>query len=349
MTGPTPRQLGYRMPAEWEPQDAVWLAWPHNPDTWRGDHLRGVRDTYIETIAALAGGQRVCLLVNDADAESDVRARLAAAAVEAAAVTILRLPTRDTWIRDYGPTFVVNDASGTVAIVKWEFNAWGRKYVDLVADTGVPHEMNRHLQLPIFEPGIVLEGGSIEVNGAGTVLTTEQCLLNPNRNPGLGRPEVEAHLREYLNVSTVVWLGDGIAGDDTDGHIDDVARFVDARTIVCVVPDDPAHQDYAPLAENLARLRQARDQDGRPFTVVPLPTPDRVADSLGPLPASYANFYIGNQVVLVPTFASPADARALTVLQRCFPGRRVAGVDCREMVAGLGALHCCSQQQPKAG
>jgi agmatine deiminase len=334
------------MPAEWEPQAAVWLAWPHNPDTWTAHGIADVRRVYMETIRALGPTQRIHMLVNDEEAEMLARDTMIDAGVNYSPVSFFRIPTRDTWVRDYGPTFVVHRRTRDVAMVKWEFNAWGGKYEDLKADTEVPFSMNRHLGLEIFDAGIVLEGGSIEVNGRGTVLTTEQCLLNPNRNPDLNRKEIEARLRDYLGLSHVVWLDEGIVGDDTDGHVDDIARFVDPNTIVCVVEQDRDDENYEPLRENHERLLRAVDQDGKNFRVIPLPTPGVISDSSGRLPASYANFYIGNAAVVVPIFGVPADDYALDVLRECFPGRHVIGVDSRHMVAGLGAIHCCSQQQP---
>jgi len=346
MIASIPAQLGYRMPAEWEPQSAIWLAWPHNRDTWADHGIADVRRVYAETIRALGSGQRVNLLVNDDASETAARDTLIDAGVDVGPVTYFQIPTRDTWIRDYGPTFVV-DGKGGVAMVRWEFNAWGGKYEDLKADTGIPAAINEHLRLPFFDAGLVLEGGSIEVNGEGTVLTTEQCLLNTNRNPQLTRAQIEKRLHDYLGVSHVVWLGHGIIGDDTDGHIDDIARFVDARTIVCVVEQDRHDPNFAPLQENHARLKQAVDQKGRPFRVLTLPTPGPVSDATGRLPASYANFYIGNAAVVVPVFGVEADDQALEVLRACFPNRHVVGIDSRHMVAGLGAIHCCSQQQPR--
>ncbi|MGE0705475.1 MAG: agmatine/peptidylarginine deiminase [Vicinamibacterales bacterium] len=347
MNGPTPRDAGFRMPAEWEPQQAVWLSWPHNPETWAAHGIADVRRVYVETIRALGPQQHINLLVNDDESERAARDTMIDGGVDFTPVTFLQIPTRDTWIRDYGPTFVVNRSSRAVAMVKWEFNAWGGKYEDLEADTRVPFAMNRGLGMQIFEAGIVLEGGSIEVNGRGTVLTTTQCLLNPNRNPHLSREQVEQYLRDYLDVSQVIWLGDGIAGDDTDGHVDDIARFVDPTTVVCVVEEDPDDENYEPLRENHERLERAVDQDGRPLRVLTLPTPGPISDATGRLPASYANFYIGNAAVVVPIFGVQADDQALGVLRECFPGRHVVGVDSRHMVAGLGAIHCCSQQQPK--
>ena len=348
MTAPTPRSLGYRMPAEWEPQAAIWLSWPHNRLTWPDTQLSKVRRTYANLIRALHTGQTICLLVNDARSESQASEELAGHGVDMTLVRIFRVPTCDTWIRDYGPTFVQHPESGETAMVKWRFNAWGDKYDDLKADDGVPHEMNLWLGMRVFEAGVVLEGGSIEVNGRGSVLTTEQCLLNPNRNPHMGRAEIETVLREYLSVSNVIWLGEGIVGDDTDGHIDDVARFVDECTVVCAVEDDPADDNHAPLLDNYKRLMGARDQDGAPLNVIQLPMPGPVANAEGRLPASYANFYIGNDTVLVPVFGHSNDQRALEILGTCFPKRPVVGIDCQAMVQGLGTLHCTSQQQPQA-
>jgi len=346
MKPPTPRDLSFRMPAEWEPQAAVWLAWPHNPETWADHGIADVRRVYVETIRALGPRQHINLLVNDEASERAARDTMIDAGVDYTPVNFRQIPTRDTWIRDYGPTFVVGP-DGEVAMVKWEFNAWGGKYDDLKADTRVPFAMNRDLKMRIFDAGVVLEGGSIEVNGRGTVITTEQCLLNQNRNPHLTREQLEEILRDYLNVSQVIWLGDGIAGDDTDGHVDDIARFVDPSTVVCVVEEDPSDENYEPLRENHQRLQRAKDQNGQLLRVRALPTPGPMSDATGRLPASYANFYIGNAAVVVPIFGVQADDQALAVLRDCFPTRHVVGVDSRHMVAGLGAIHCCSQQQPR--
>lgn len=344
----TPRERGYRMPAEWEPQTTTWLAWPHNEETYQA-YLPAVYNTYLEFIRALVGGQTVSLLVTDESMELKVRDLLVQAGIALDRVSCYRVPTVDTWIRDYGPTFVVarpGTAPAPLAMVCWTFNAWGGKYADLARDDGVPRAMNAQLQLPVFEPGIVLEGGSIDVNGRGTVLTTEQCLLNPNRNPALSRADVEAYLRDYLDASHVLWLAEGIVGDDTDGHIDDVARFVDARTVVCAYEDDPGDANYEALHENYHRLQAMTDQDGHPLRVLKVPMPGEVEVEDTRLPASYLNFYVGNAVVVVPTFRHVNDQRACEILQGLFPDRRVVGIDCRGLVYGLGALHCCSQQQP---
>jgi agmatine deiminase len=334
------------MPAEWEAQEAIWLAWPHNAGTWPGEALVEARRCYGRIVGELSPEQTVRILVGDADQEEDARGVLAASGATAAAVEFFHLPTCDTWIRDYGPTFVVNQTQRTIGMVSWTYNAWGGKYPELMADDGMPARMARFLDCPVFEAGIVLEGGSIEVDGRGRVLTTEQCLLHANRNPGLGRAEIEAILGEFLGVDEVIWLGEGIVGDDTDGHVDDIARFVDANTVVCALEDDPADANYLPLRDNYDRLSRYRDRRGRSLRVVALPMPAPFLAGAGRLPASYANFYIGRRSVLVPTFGDPRDRAALRVLEECFPGRRVVGVDCRALVAGLGTIHCCSQQQP---
>jgi agmatine deiminase len=297
----------------------------------------------------LLRGQDVGLLVDGPEAREEAIGDLVGFGVDAGRVRIVEIPTADTWIRDYGPTFLLNDETGEVGMVEWQFNAWGGKYDDLIPDDGLPSRLNRHLGLRVWNPGVVMEGGSIEVNGRGTVLTTTQCLLNPNRNPGLDRAGIERVLTDYLNAPNVLWLGEGIVGDDTDGHIDDIARFVDETTIVCAIEGDPDDANHALLHENYRRLEGFRDQDHRAFRIATLPMPDPVvADDGARLPASYANFTIGNRVVLVPVFDQLAkDARALEVLRGLFPSRGVVGIDCRAMVHGLGTIHCSSQQQPR--
>ncbi|WP_292517378.1 agmatine deiminase family protein [Methanoculleus sp.] len=341
--GRTPAGSGYRMPAEWEPHDAVWLSWPHDRETFA--NLAGVERAYVDIIAALRGSETVNLLVTGKKMRTRIEAMLEEEGVDTGDVRFHTADYADVWFRDYGPTFVVNPKAGDLAMVHWTFNAWGEKYPELMEDTRIPLVMNQGLDLPVFTPGIVLEGGSIEVNGCGTVITTEACLLNPNRNPHLSRDDIEAYLEAYLGASHVIWLKQGIAGDDTDGHIDDIARFVDERTVLCAVEEDEDDENYAVLQENLAILRSSTDQDGNPLRVVPLPMPGR-AGGAKRLPASYANFYIGNSVVLVPVFGHPNDEVAITRIQGFFPDREVIGIDCTAMVAGFGAIHCISQQQP---
>jgi agmatine deiminase len=333
--------MGYRMPAEWEPQEAVWLTWPHNVVTWPDGMLAEVERSYVDIIRALHTGQKIKLLVRDSSTEGRVRLALEQEDVALTQVVFISQFAEDSWIRDYGPTFVVNPQQSQLAMVKWIFNAWGNKYDDLLRDRDIPDRLNTLLRLPVFEPGIVLEGGSIEVNGAGVVLTTEQCLLNENRNPQLDRDAIEEYLRQYLNVATVLWLRDGIAGDDTDGHIDDVARFVGENKVVCAVEENSADENYQVLKENYQRLIRFG------LEVVTLPMPGFIGDRHARLPASYANFYIGNAAVVVPVFDDANDERALNIIQGCFPSRRVIGVRARTMVHGLGTIHCCSQQEPQ--
>jgi len=342
----TPRGLGYAMPAEWTPHEATWLAWPHDPVTWP-ERVPQVERAYVQMIRALAPHERVELLVKDETTKARARDLLRAAGVKDG-VRFHDLPTADSWIRDYGPTFV-KDAKGDVAMVDWRFNAWGNKYDSLLRDDGIPPKLEGLVGCRRFEVDAVMEGGSIEVDGAGTVLTTEQCLLNANRNPDLGRPEVERLLHDHLGVDRVLWLKEGIVGDDTDGHIDDLARFVDASTIVAAVEDDPGDENYDVLQDNLKRLRSFRNASGRPYHVVELPMPGRVGDEEGRLPASYANFYIANGVVLLPIFGHENDARAEKVLKGLFPRRTIVPIRCEDLVWGMGTIHCVTQQQPATG
>lgn len=341
---PTPRDDGYAWPAEWARHEATWLAWPHDPTTW-GSGLAEVEDAYEQVTRALAEGEFVYLLMKDAAMEARVRARLAGAK----RVHLYRGTTCDAWIRDYGPIVVAKGrgAKRTRLALDFRFNAWGGKYASLIPDDGIPQRLKRIHKLPTRRVDLVLEGGSIEGNGRGTLLTTEQCLLNPNRNPHLIRAEVESLLRETLNARHVLWLGEGIVGDDTDGHIDDITRFVNPTTVVTVVEPDPTDPNHAPLAENLRRLKAMADQDGRPLEVVELPMPEPVLDEAGErLPASYANFYVANRVLIVPVFGQRRDTTALRILGRLFPQRRIVPIRSNAVVAGLGAWHCLSQQLP---
>jgi len=258
-------------------------------------------------------------------------------------------PAYEPWCRDHGPIFIVRERDGKRerAIVDWGYNAWGGKYPPFDLDDAVPQHVARLRNLPLFSPGIVMEGGSIEVNGRGTLLTTEACLLNKNRNPHLSKAEIERYLCDYLGVSNILWLGEGIVGDDTDGHIDDLSRFVSANTIVTVVEGDPADENYAVLQDNLKRLKTLRDQDGNPFRIVELPMPGRIEHEEQRLPASYANFYIANEKVLVPTYRDRNDEKAIQILQLEFEDRRVVGIDSTELIWGLGSFHCITQQEPK--
>lgn len=338
----TPSGLGYRMPAEWENHDATWLSWPKDPDTFPPGILGAVEKTYAEIIEVLSEGEEVRLLVDDERAERRVKAKLKSSRN----LTFVRLKTTDVWVRDYAPIYV---KGRDVALTKWTFNAWGGKYDDLKPDNEAGEALARASGLRTFEPKMVLEGGSVDVNGKGTLLTTEQCMLNPNRNPGLGKEAIESMLRENFGAPHIVWLGSGIRGDDTDGHIDDVARFVSSDTIVLAWESNASDPNHAVLKENLRRLRNAEDQDGEVFDIATIPMPRPLDSPEGRLPASHLNFYIGNAAVLVPTFDSPSDADAVGTLRAYFPERDVVGIDCRALVYGLGAIHCVTQQVPSIG
>jgi agmatine deiminase len=299
-------------------------------------------------VRLLAEREEVHVNVAGPAMEADVRRLLADEGVDSGNVFFHDNPTNDAWCRDHGPIFVHRQSAGKTeeAILDWGYNAWGGKYPPYDLDDVIPTRIGRELGIPVYYPGMVLEGGSIDVNGRGTLLTTEACLLNPNRNPQLDREAIEASLRRHLGVRNILWLGDGIAGDDTDGHIDDLTRFVDPTTVVTVVEEDPADQNYEPLQKNLERLRTMRDQDGTPLRVVTLPMPRPIHQEGQRLPASYANFYIANGLVLLPTYDPERDAEAQATLQGLFPGRDVVGIDCTDLVWGLGAFHCVTQQWP---
>lgn len=340
------------MPPEWAPHEACYLVWPHNRETWPGK-FEVIPPLYAAMTAAIAQFEPVRLMIpNDASvANASALIHEAARGDDAIIrnVETFVLPTNDSWARDHGPIFVNRIAAGVEPAqiaLDWRFNSWGEKYGAFDLDDVVPQKLGLRFGFEVIEPGIVLEGGSIDVNGAGSLLTTESCLLNPNRNPDLTREQIEDYLKTYLGVANILWLGDGIEGDDTDGHIDDLARFVAPDTIVTVVESDPADANYAVLRENSIRLRAMRDQDGKPFRVETLPMPPAIIHDGTRLPASYANFYIANGGVVMPTFDCPADEVAAQTLARLLPGRRVVGVPSIDLVWGLGSVHCLSQQHP---
>ncbi len=342
------------MPAEWEPHESTWIAWPHNRTDWPGK-FQTIPWVYAEIVRHLSRVERVDILVQDEREEARAARVLKLSDARMESVRFHRWPTNRVWTRDYGPIFVSNREE--LGAVKWRFNAWA-KYPDWRLDERAGSKIVASVKVPGWRPvavlhgrqqPLVLEGGSIDVNGRGTLLTTEECLLSEvqARNPGLGREGMEMALREYLGAQQVVWLGRGIAGDDTHGHVDDIARFVSPQMVVAVVEtnrDDPNHE---PLADNVRRLRAAADQDGRRLTVIELPMPEPVTFRGQRLPASYANFYIANGLLLVPTFNDRNDRVALEILAGCFPDREVVGIHCRDLVWGLGTLHCLTQQQPK--
>ncbi|MDB6153897.1 MAG: Agmatine deiminase [Chthoniobacteraceae bacterium] len=342
----TPAQLGYRMPAEWEPHTATWLSWPRRAGISFPGAYDKVTPTLAKMVHALAGSELVNINVCDAAHEADVRKQLSKARAKMDHVTFFHIPTNEPWCRDHGPIFLTRDEAPKLAILDWDYNAWGWKYPPFDDDDVVPTMIGNKLDLPIYSPQMVLEGGSIDVNGSGTLLTTRSCLLNPNRNPDLNEKEIEQRLRDFLGVKNILWLGDGIEGDDTDGHIDDITRFVDRTTVVTVVEEDSNDANYEPLRANLELLKTMDAEDGDPLQVLTLPMPSKIMRDGQRLPASYANFYIGNKVVLLPVFADSNDRWAIAVLEKVFPTRKVIPIDCRELIWGLGAFHCLTQQQP---
>ena len=342
---PAPAALGFRMPAEWEPQAAVWLSWPHKRKTWPG-HFRPIPAVFAEIIAIISRYEKV--RVNIArPRQRRARTLLNKAKADSAQVTFFNHATNDCWCRDHGPIFVRNVHTGEVALTDWSYNAWGEKYHPFDFDNRIPARIARALRLQRFSVDMVLEGGSIDVNGQGLLLTTEACLLNRNRNPQLGRGEIEQALKDNLGVREVLWLGQGIEGDDTDGHVDDLSRFFRPDGIVTAVERNQRDRNHRPLQENLERLHRLRTPAGRKFTIVELPMPRRCSRDGQRLPATYANFLVINGAVLMPAFRQPdRDTEAAEVLAGCFPGRKIIPVDCLDLVWGLGTLHCISQQQP---
>lgn len=341
----TPRSLGFRMPAEWEPQEAVWLSWPHKKASWPG-LWRNIPKVFADYVAAISRFQKV--RINAAVDLQDRAKRLCTrAGAETSRVTFYDHPTNDAWCRDHGPIFIKHRQTGEVALTDWMHNAWGGKYPPYDLDNEIPPSIGRALKLRRFEKSMVLEGGSIDVNGKGLLLTTEQCLLHPNRNPSLSKTDIERALKDYLGVRRILWLGEGIVGDDTDGHIDDITRFFKPDGVITCVESNSRDPNHQLLADNVERLKDMRTLQGKPLDIVELPMPRPVRIKGERVPASYANFLIINGAVLVPTFGhKKRDAEACAIIGSCFPGREVVPIDCAEMIWGLGTLHCLSQQQP---
>jgi agmatine deiminase len=348
MSEQTPKSAGFMMPAEWARHDATWLSWPKNPLTFPDRMIGRVEDIYCQMVCALTQGEIVRILVNDEATERRVATKLEKSGAVMERVKTLRIHSSDVWIRDYGPTFLLHTVSGERAAVKWHFNAWGGKYDDILCDDATGDAVVKTLGDRIFRPDIVLEGGSIDVNGLGTVLTTEQCLLNPNRNPQLTRLQIEEVVHQHLGTSRMIWLKSGIDGDDTDGHVDDFARFVSSSRVLCAWATSDKGGNAAVLKENFDILKLAGDQAGKGLEVIqlPLPNPLWLEDEKRWLPASYANFYIGNSSVLLPVFNDPLDREAIAILRFCFPEREIVPIDAVALVYGYGGIHCITQQEP---
>ena len=344
-----PRELGYIMPAEWEIHDATWLAWPHDPETFPR-RVKRVEKIYVEIIEALHKDEQVNLFVKDSKTRTKVIAQFEERRIDLRRISFHIWDYADVWFRDYGPIFIVNKGKKQIAILHWIFNAWGGKYKELIRDTQIPYIISQNIPLAYCRPGIILEGGSIDVNGIGTLLTTEQCLLHHGRNPSFSKRDIETYLMNYLGVSHIIWLKSGILGDDTDGHIDNLARFVNPRTVFCAYEENEKDENYSILKDNYQTLLKSKDQDGDKLNVIKLPMPHPIRRVVRGksirLPASYLNFYIANKVVLVPTFQHKNDQIAIRIIKDSFPDRKVIGIHCSDLLYGLGTIHCITQQQP---
>lgn len=346
MNTPTPKQLGYHFPAEFAKHSATWLSWPHKEASWPGK-IESIYPVYAQFIKLVAEGEYVNVNVVDEAMKAKAIMHLKQQGSDLKNINFFIHPTNDAWCRDHGPAFLINpNAAQKKIIVDWGYNAWGDKYPPYDLDDNIPTLIAKHYNIPVIYPGIVMEGGSVDFNGKGTVLTTTSCLLNPNRNPHLNQKKIEEYLHNYYGAANILWLGDGIVGDDTDGHIDDITRFVNHNTVVTVVEHNKQDENYELLQENLKSLKTMRLEDGKQLNIVELPMPGAIVFEDMRLPASYANFYISNNYVVVPTFRDKNDDKALAILENCFPDRKVIGLDSWDIIWGLGSFHCLSQQEP---
>jgi agmatine deiminase len=343
----TPKQLGYTFPPEFAKHEATWLSWPHKNESWPGT-IDKVYPAYSQFVKILALSEKVRINVADEQMKNFALGHLQLAGVDLAQVEFFYHPTNDAWCRDHGPAFLVNpNADIKKVIVDWGYNAWGNKYPPFDLDDVIPTLIGKHYDIPVFHPGIVMEGGSVEFNGKGTVLTSTCCLLNENRNNHLNQGQIEQYLSDYYGIDQVLWVEEGIVGDDTDGHIDDTIRFVNEDTVLTVVETKTTDENYELLQQNLKALNTMRLLNGKQLNIIELPMPDAVIYDGMRLPASYANFYISNQHVIVPTYRCDKDDKALEIISQCFPEREVVGIDSTEIIWGLGSFHCLSQQEPE--
>ncbi len=342
----TPKQLGYYFPAEFAQHEATWLSWPHKEASWPGK-IQTIYPSYCRFIKELTAGERVCINIKDEAMKAFAVKQLETAAVDLSKVEFFFHPTNDAWCRDHGPAFLINPAAKEKKIiVDWNYNAWGNKYPPYDLDDVIPTLIAKHYNIPVYYPGIIMEGGSVEFNGKGTLMTSAACLLNPNRNPHLNQEQIEDYLRNYYGVEQILWVGEGIVGDDTDGHIDDTVRFVNEDTVLTVIEENKKDGNYQLLQDNLKQLQHMRLLNGKSLNIVELLMPDELIYEGQHLPCSYANFYIANKSVIVPTFRSKKDDKALAIIQSCFPGRKIVGIDSTDIIWGLGSFHCLSQQEP---
>ena len=341
-----PKDLGYYFPAEFAPHVATWLSWPHKEASWP-EKIHTIFPYYCQFIKELTKSEKVCINVNNEALKAFAVMHLQQADVDLSKVQFFMNPTNDAWCRDHGPAFLINpNAEQKKVIVDWNYNAWGGKYPPYNLDDIIPTLIAKQYNIPVYYPGIVMEGGSVEFNGKGTVLTSTACLLNENRNPHLNQEQIENYLCNYYGVEQVLWVDEGIVGDDTDGHIDDTVRFVNEDTVITVIEENHNDENYALLQHNLKQLQQMRLINGKQLNIAELPMPDEISYNGQRLPCSYANFYIANHAVIVPTFRCGKDDKALRIIQSCFPTRKVVGIDSVEIIWGLGSFHCLSQQEP---
>jgi agmatine deiminase len=343
---PTPKELGYYFPAEFAPHKATWLSWPHKEASWPGK-IETIYPSYSKFVKELALSEEVCINVNDEMMKSFATRCLEQAGADLSRISFFIHPTNDAWCRDHGPAFLINpNAEQKKVIVDWNYNAWGNKYPPYDKDDVIPTLVAKHYGIPVYYPDIIMEGGSVEFNGKGSLLTSTACLLNPNRNPSLNKKQIENYLENYYGVDQVLWVDEGIEGDDTDGHIDDTIRFVNEDTVLTVIEENKKDENYKPLQHNVKQLKKMRLLNGKQLNIVELPMPEKVIFEDQRLPASYANFYISNKSVIVPVFHSSNDDKALSIIQSCFPERKVTGIDSKDLIWGLGSFHCLSQQEP---
>jgi agmatine deiminase len=341
----TPKQAGYAFPAEWEFHEATWLSWPHKEASWPGK-IESIYTPYCEFIKVVAEGEKVRININDEETKVFAIEHLNKVGADLSNIEFFLHPTNDAWCRDHGPAFLVNAERNKKAVIDWKYNAWGGKYPPFDLDDVIPTTIAQHYKLPLYTPNIIMEGGAVEFNGAGTILTTTACLLNENRNPHLNKFQIEQYLMDYYGAEQILWLGDGIVGDDTDGHIDDITRFVNENTVITVVEENEEDENCTLLQENLETLKGMRLLNGKALNIITIPMPSPVIHEDTRLPASYANFYIANKAVIVPTFRDKNDQRALDIIQGAFPDRKVVGIDSTDIIWGLGSFHCLSQQEP---
>jgi len=343
----TPKQLGYYFPAEFAPHKATWLSWPHKEASWPGK-IQSIFPSYVAFIKTLVRFEEVNINVCDEAMKARAMQLLQDAGVDMSRIHFYMHPTNDAWCRDHGPAFLMNKQDPTKkAIVDWNYNAWGNKYPPFDQDDVIPTKIGQALGYEVFHPGIIMEGGSVDFNGAGTVITSTACLLNPNRNPHLNQSQIEQYLMDYYGQDQVLWVDEGIVGDDTDGHIDDTVRFVNEDTVITVIEENKQDENYGLLQHNLKQLQQMRLLSGKQLNIVEIPMPNDVIWEDQRLPASYANFYIANQQVIVPTYRCSKDDQVMTIIQQCFPDREIVGIDSTDIIWGLGSFHCLSQQEPE--